>query len=431
MNLSIFNFRNNTEDIKKIVSKRNICLFLFIFLFVELMIRIIYDGFIDILVVLESSALAFLFALYKQLRLTFIVVLCGGIGFLIFGELYFRISYFGVDSIKHFKDYVPAGIGDPLTSLEYDDDVYTGLKTGSKGILLGGVFEVNNLGFRDNNRYYEKENDAFRVVVCGTSISMGAGVNQGENYPAYLENMLNEEYSNKNIEVINLSVGGYQMSDMVDVLSKYGIKFDPDIVIIEDRAWLSKELYSKEKYRGSNLKRALNNPAEVLFFFHAIKNEFSFHSFVSDILELKKYIRKIVGQKIYEEKKSVKNYLIEDTGEAYKPTPKIKAPHLKKDEMVKYYLKQIRKIVSGKKVYIVTLRQMRHLDRHVPENKFLKENVLSHGLDYISTLDEDYGANDREMIIYLGNRHPNAKAHRIYAEAIFKAIKPYCDLSLQ
>ena len=411
MNSSIFNFKNNTAEMKKLASTQNLMFFFFFILYICFIARVIESGFLGFEKRIIGGMLVVLCMFQKRYRPAIIVVISFGVIFLTIGELYFRVSYFGMDGIKYFNKYVPANLGSPLSTLDYDDNVYTGLKINSRGIFKGGRFETNNLGFRDKNRYYKTYSDTIRIVVCGTSISMGSGVNQGENYSAYLEEMLNDGNRLKKFEVINLSIGGYRMSDMVDVLLKYGIKFNPDIVLIEDYGWNSNKLHPRKEYKGSKkqlFKMALKKPYDKLFFFNAIRNEY--------LLPNKRSINNVYRR--------LKNELIGNYRDAGGKKES------QETKMKRYYLGKLKSITKEKKVYIISLREMRHLQRDAEEQVETRELCSEYGIAHIDTYKEYFGSNDREMIIYIGDRHPNAKAHRIYAHTILNAMKPDVEIGL-
>lgn len=429
MNSSIFNFEENTSEIKEFVSTRVLMLFSFMLLFTFLIVNVISSGCLRFVNIVIAGMLVLIYIFQKHYRPSFIVIISFGILFLVIGELYFRVNYFGMDSIKYFRKYVPAGIGSPLSTLEYDDNTYTGLKVNSRGIFKGEFFETNNLGFRDENRYIEKNSDTIRIVVCGTSISMGAGVAQGENYSAYLEEMLNHWKKSKKFEVINLAVGGYRMSDMVDVLLRYGVKFDTDIVLIEDSGWDSNALHPKKEFKGSKkqlFKMTLSRPFEKLFFFNAIRDEYILPYIRPKI----SFLKSTIGGKIYNRLKKVKNRLMGIEGESGEKLKTDRKTDQTRYQMQRYYLEKIKNITQGKSVYIVSLRSMRHLQRDAKEKTEMKTLCSEYGFKHIDTSKEDFGSNDREMIVYIGDRHPNAKAHKIYARAILNAIKPGIEAEL-
>jgi hypothetical protein len=100
------------------------------------------------------------------------------------------------------------------------------------------------------------------------------------------------------------------------------------------------------------------------------------------------------------------------------------------EESLRDYFKKIKNLTHGKKVFILDLRKMSALHEKAAPDSYLMKLSTEFGFGFIHTYDEDYGSLARDMLIFIGDVHPNSKAHRIYAEAIFKAIKPEIE-SLQ
>jgi len=87
------------------------------------------------------------------------------------------------------------------------------------------TLETNSKGFRDKEYSYER-NDKKRVLVLGDSYTWGYGVENGERFTDYLEEMMPQW------EVINAGVSGYG-TDQELLLYRYeGKKYQPDIVML-------------------------------------------------------------------------------------------------------------------------------------------------------------------------------------------------------
>ena len=91
-----------------------------------------------------------------------------------------------------------------------------------------GPLATNELGFRDSSY---KINADHKILLLGDSVSWGDGVEMNQSYPFLLEKMLNRNYPEKNIEVINSAVPGYSTFQQLIYLKKYGLKLKPDIII--------------------------------------------------------------------------------------------------------------------------------------------------------------------------------------------------------
>jgi hypothetical protein len=90
---------------------------------------------------------------------------------------------------------------------------------------------MNSHGFRDKERTYEKEEGVFRILVLGDSMTRGVQVPLEQSYPYILEAMLNSGNGEK-FEVINLGVSRFDTAQEYLMFRSYGIKYQPDLVIL-------------------------------------------------------------------------------------------------------------------------------------------------------------------------------------------------------
>ena len=92
-------------------------------------------------------------------------------------------------------------------------------------------FKVNSQGLRDKEYSIQKPAGVYRIIMLGDSFVEGYGVNLEDNYGKVLEKMLNEN-SGKKIEVINAGISGWSPLSQYLYLLEYGIKYQPDLVIL-------------------------------------------------------------------------------------------------------------------------------------------------------------------------------------------------------
>jgi len=89
----------------------------------------------------------------------------------------------------------------------------------------------NRLGFRDRDHVLTKPDGTYRILVLGDSIADGIFVPEyGDTFPALMEGFLQE--AGHSVEVINMSVSGYNTSQEVEILKAKGIQFQPDMVLV-------------------------------------------------------------------------------------------------------------------------------------------------------------------------------------------------------
>ncbi len=97
-----------------------------------------------------------------------------------------------------------------------------------------GLLRTNKQGWRSDKNYeIVKDTNTIRIVGLGDSYMFGQGVNQGKDIMYLLEKKLNKMFPQKNWEVINTSVPGYNTVMEIETLEKKVLIFKPDIVIIE------------------------------------------------------------------------------------------------------------------------------------------------------------------------------------------------------
>lgn len=88
------------------------------------------------------------------------------------------------------------------------------------------VYTVNQAGFR--GPCVDPDSKTDKIVVLGDSYSMGVGVDDGEEYPAHLRKLLEDEY-----DVVNLGVGGWGLTQQVRAFEEFGVPHDPGVVILQ------------------------------------------------------------------------------------------------------------------------------------------------------------------------------------------------------
>jgi len=90
------------------------------------------------------------------------------------------------------------------------------------------TYSINEYGYRGKtipiSNLYERDN----IVVLGDSYAFGTGVNDGEEFPSIMGELLNPDY-----DVINLSVGGYGLTQEIRRFYEFGVLFAPKIVILQ------------------------------------------------------------------------------------------------------------------------------------------------------------------------------------------------------
>jgi hypothetical protein len=98
----------------------------------------------------------------------------------------------------------------------------------------GATFRTNSLGFRTPEVEREKPARTYRIVVFGSSNTMGHGVNDDDPYPRLLERWLNEQIGpTRRVEVVNLAVSGDSPTRRLQRLREEGGRFGADWLLCD------------------------------------------------------------------------------------------------------------------------------------------------------------------------------------------------------
>ena len=90
------------------------------------------------------------------------------------------------------------------------------------------VYHTNEYGYRVSMPELSSRYDLPNVVVLGDSFTFGAGVNDGEEYPAVLAKQLAAKAS-----IVNLGVGGFGLTQEIRTFYEFGLLFQPAVVVLQ------------------------------------------------------------------------------------------------------------------------------------------------------------------------------------------------------
>jgi lysophospholipase L1-like esterase len=96
--------------------------------------------------------------------------------------------------------------------------------------LMGVDFQTNSKGLRDREIPYAKAPEKLRILMLGDSLTVGWGVAVEDTFPKRVERM----YAAKGVdaEVINAGVGNYNTIQEVEYFFTEGHKYRPDVVVL-------------------------------------------------------------------------------------------------------------------------------------------------------------------------------------------------------
>jgi hypothetical protein len=89
----------------------------------------------------------------------------------------------------------------------------------------------NANGMRDREHVARKPEGTTRILVLGDSYMEALQVAFGESFPSLLESGLREKLK-RNVEVINCGVSGWGQDDQLAYLTKYGLAYAPDLILV-------------------------------------------------------------------------------------------------------------------------------------------------------------------------------------------------------
>lgn len=217
-----------------------------------------------------------------------------------------------------------------------------------------------------NERYdyqTQKPTNTYRIIVLGDSFAFGLFVKTENNWAELLENRLKTTCHN-NVEVINLSVPGYDTRYELERFIKRGIKYDPALIIwsIVDMARITEEIMPLIQNRSNQNK--------------------------TDSLENFSYARNIVL------KKYLTNSIVQHQISSLK-------------EIFKYYNQKVVLFVEP-----VTVHK---------KEKALIKKMADEDNRFIYFEPKDSPLNDKQKVIP-GDIHPNELGHLLIAQEIYEYL---------
>lgn len=265
------------------------------------------------------------------------------------------------------------------------------------------VYTVNELRYRGDafppSDHYAQPN----IVVLGDSYSFGAGVNDGEEYPAVLERKMGGSS-----RVINLGIGGWGLTQEIRRYYDFGSLYEPKLVIVQ---------FSANDPRD-NLKCAITEVRDGHFQFHdspegiyRIKELLS-HSWIQ-----KSQIYKLFRDRIYRLMES----RVVERKRANLYSGRIEAAEPAEERVYVELLRHFAESLHGSGVNLVFLSvngQLEGFPEIAAEVRRLQEEGLLRYVDAAEWLrgESDYSSPEGHLW--------GAKAHRIIGERLAELLRP-------
>jgi lysophospholipase L1-like esterase len=126
----------------------------------------------------------------------------------------------------------PNASREPQIQYFADPDIRYVFAPSQRGWIDDGLITVNAQGFRGSDVAVPKPSGRFRIVVIGDSVTMGWGVADDETFSVRLEQQLHQQFPNRDIDVVNLGIGGYDTRQEVTLLERNLAALEPDLVLV-------------------------------------------------------------------------------------------------------------------------------------------------------------------------------------------------------
>ncbi|MBU1042784.1 MAG: SGNH/GDSL hydrolase family protein [Candidatus Omnitrophica bacterium] len=160
--------------------------------------------------------------------------------FILFSSIFFALLI-GEAIVRHYK-LSPVMLDSHIVDSMYFDrnpNICYRMKPNSYNGL-------NKDGFRDNEFALTKLKDTIRIIMLGDSITFGVPADKEHTFAQLLEKNLKEK-NQLAYDVMNLGIPGYNIVSEVELLKVFGIKYKPDIVIL-NFFWNDSDLYPYTYY---------------------------------------------------------------------------------------------------------------------------------------------------------------------------------------
>jgi hypothetical protein len=292
-------------------------------------------------------------------------------------ELTYRVYLFGIAglSIAQINSVHQLGRSGLVRASESPEIIYE-LKPNQTALFKLARFRTNSQGLADREYSISKPDDTLRIILLGASYSMPAGVPLEDSWQQLLEGELNAHAKGKHYEVVNFAVGGYDLRQMIATLKYRATAYHPDLVLVELTRNSPRMLRPEEDYHRRYVPHEATRPF--------------FHSFALDVL-----LRREDGDRGLTRHESRARFDRELANLAHF-TEDLRLP--------------------------TCFVLLRHEPEGQEETKRLREQVARTNSCIIDTSPDFENERFSDLILYRIDPHPNAKAHRIFARAVFEAL---------
>lgn len=295
---------------------------------------------------------------------------------------------------------------------------------GKEGYSIGKEFKVkrrvNRDGFIGPDYNYAKDQETYRVVIAGDSLTEAFQIKESDTFAALAEGNVNHLNSGKKIEIMNMGIAGVGTKKEIYILENKGLKFDPDLLIL---AFFAGNDFYDNMTENINLEAQFTEWRE---FKNNVKLFFRNHSTAWRFILRQKSRNKFLNFLKKEKKLTANDNTNTDSllQEVYSDDAK------KMIDTTQKLLLEFKKLAERKKknhlVLILPSATQVYLNKSgsfYPEkvNEVLKKYFESEHINYIdllSDLKNWHKMNPEELLYFPIDGHPNENFNRIAAEKL-------------
>ncbi len=263
------------------------------------------------------------------------------------------------------------------------------LKPNLDGYFKLARFRTNGRGLRDREYSALKPEGAFRVAVVGGSYTMASGVPIERAFHSILEARLGSSSGERAYEFINFAVGSYLPRQNLAVLEHKALRFAPDLVLfgVTDMA----------------VPLLVRTPFDVEYVPRPVSHPF-FDSFTWPLWKAKAGHAGPVN--------------------AWNAMREGEALQRSESDQERNIVDQLGRVSRERGIPIFFARIEYEADKEpVPNEQQLRRSVADNGMHYVDTRSAFRGFSPAQLRINDLDRHPNARAHAIFADVIEGALR--------
>lgn len=276
-----------------------------------------------------------------------------------------------------------------LTEASPHPEIYWALKPNLNTTLNFAKFQTNEFGLADQSYSRNKPDNAYRIAVLGDSYTMPLGVDTDKAYHALMERQLNQSpkpTGQKNYELINFGIGGFNLQRYNAVLKYLIPEWQPDALLIG--------------YCGFNDHLTIANFGQQGNFSPLIGDGFK-----------RSYLQ------IYFEQ-------LAQTKKIGVPFKEIQLIHSDNYAYIDSQFAELRAAADAIRPNMPVLVAYLDNREHHPDNiRQLQEITARYGMYFVDTTKAFKGTQLKDYSLHILDSHPNARANELFAEQLLAAIK--------